>query len=66
VSAGRPDDDRAAARREQQLAEIVTALVEGAGGRAAGLAAEHRQEFPGDAGLLDAILEARSTADRRC
>jgi hypothetical protein len=58
--------DRSALRRERQLVEIVTAVIEGAAARAEGLAAEHRQEFPGDAGLLAGLLRARSTTDPRC
>jgi hypothetical protein len=57
---------RSRARRERQLGEIITALADGEGARAAGLAAEHRHEFPGDAVVLDALLAPRSPADRRC
>jgi hypothetical protein len=70
TAADPPADDhdaaRSVARRERQLVEIVAAVINEAGARAAGLAAEHRQEFPGDAGLLDGLLRARSAPDRRC
>ncbi len=64
--AGDQDAARSAARRERQLVEIITAVMNHEGTRAAGLAAEHRQEFPGDGGLLDGLLRARSATDGRC
>ena len=64
-----PSSDAAArnrARRARQLGEIVTAIIDGQTARAAGLAAEHRHEFPGDAPVLDELLTPRSARDRRC
>ena len=58
--------ERKRARRERQLHEIVTAIVDGQTARAAGLAAEHGHEFPGDAPVLDELLAPRSAPDRRC
>ena len=60
-----PSAVRSHARRERQLGEIVTAIIDGDTTRAAGLAAEHGHEFPHDADLLDALLRARSGRDRR-
>ena len=57
---------RIGARRARQLGEIVTALIDGEHTRAAGLAAQHRHEFPRDAVVLDALLAPRSAVDRRC
>ena len=58
--------ERNRARRARQLGEIVTAIIDGQTARAAGLAAEHRHEFPGDAPVLDELLAPRSVLDRRC
>lgn len=46
------EQTRATARRERQLVEIAALVVGGAQARAAGLAREHRAEFPEDADLL--------------
>jgi hypothetical protein len=54
---------RARARRERQVVEIAAAIVDGEVTRANGLAAEHRREFPFDAGLLDDLVRARAGAD---
>jgi hypothetical protein len=54
---------RTHARRERQLVEIAAAVVDGDVHRAAGLAAEHRHEFPGDARLLDDLLRPGAGAD---
>jgi hypothetical protein len=58
--------ERNRARRTRQLGEIVTAIVDGQTARAAGLAAEHRHEFPSDAPVLDELLAPRSARDRHC
>jgi hypothetical protein len=55
---------RRRARRERQVVELVSAIVDGDRARAAGLAAEHRSEFPGDAHLLDELLRQSSATGR--
>lgn len=59
---GEPDKPQrgSSVRRQRQLVEIVTAIIDGEATRAAGLAAEHGREFPHDAGVLDELLRARS------
>jgi hypothetical protein len=56
---------RSRARRERQVVELVTAIVDGETTRAAGLAAEHRAEFPCDARLLEELLGAGSATKGR-
>jgi hypothetical protein len=50
------DRTRATARRERQLVEIAALVVAGARDRAAGLALEHRAEFPDDAEMLTDVV----------
>ena len=46
---------RAMARRERQLVEIASLLVDGAHDRASGLTIEHAAEFPDDEELLASL-----------
>lgn len=49
---------RRAARRDRQIAEIASLVVDGQRARAAGLALEHIAEFPDDADLLGHVSAA--------
>jgi hypothetical protein len=51
---------RAMARRERQLVEIASLLVDGQNDRARGLTFEHGSEFPEDTVLLESLLEPPS------
>jgi hypothetical protein len=54
--AGAERRTRSEARRERQVVEIAALVVAGDLGRAAGLACEHRAEFPDDAELLARLV----------
>jgi hypothetical protein len=51
---------RTAARRDRQIVEIAALVVAGHRERAAGLAMEHRVEFPADADVLARLSAATS------
>jgi hypothetical protein len=56
---------RSMARRERQLVEIASLLVDGADDRAGGLTVEHASEFPDDADLLASLLSPPGREDER-